>query len=77
MGGDNMSEWISVKDRLPDKEGCYLIVYDETKEIDIGLWCLERQRFEVVETEWFGYEIGNVTHWMSLPEPPEESDTNA
>ena len=76
MGGDNMSEWISTKDRLPDKEGCYLIVSGETKEIDIGLWCLERQRFEVVETEWFGYEITGVTHWMPLPEPPKESDNS-
>lgn len=72
-----MSEWISVKDRLPDKEDLFLISYGESREITIGLWNFRNNRFEETEIEWFGYEITGVTHWMPLPEPPKESDTNA
>lgn len=72
-----MSEWISVKDRLPDKENLFLIIYGESRDITLGLWNLKNKRFEEFEIEWFGYEIPDVTHWMPLPELPKESDTNA
>ncbi len=73
-----MSEWISVKDRLPE-EGipvivCYLGYYDgmpcsdSLANIKCGGWCW-----------WEGYDCDNdeeirvdVTHWMMLPDPPKE-----
>lgn len=33
-----MSEWISVKDRLPNKIGCYLVFYSRGKSIDVSLF---------------------------------------
>lgn len=56
-----MSEWISVKDRLPEKSGYYLIWTEHSyyligffsSNIDNGKW------------DWI-----DVTHWMPLPEPP-------
>ena len=66
-----MSEWISVKDKLP--ENCIeVLVYDTDCGIVIG---------------WYDEEIGDfaadfispldaMTHWQSLPEPPKDGDTN-
>jgi hypothetical protein len=54
-----MSEWISVKERLPDKNGRYLICTKYTsKRIELTL-------FE--DGEWAYYK---VSHWMALPEAP-------
>ena len=57
-----MSEWISVKDRLPEpwtevlvwRGSEYPIVSSEVTST--GLWC----------------HFFNITHWMPLPEPPKE-----
>ena len=57
-------EWISVKDRLPDAF-CPVIVYRkghvERGARDVNGW-------------WkvYGTRTKSVTHWMPLPEPPEE-----
>ena len=79
-----VQEWISAKDRLPEKKGAFL-VYVKTK----NKWC------GYIKTTWFtpcyegvedhmqgkqvwydydsdqgDYEVRDVTHWMPLPEPP-------
>ena len=60
-----MSEWISVKDRLPDTCVCVLVHYDDGNMLvdEIGS-----------DGEWIDedFNCGNITHWMPLPEPPEE-----
>lgn len=54
-----MSEWISVKDRLPG-DGAGVIVAFNTGYVSIG-W------------QWFGeWNNKGVTHWMPKPEPPKE-----
>jgi hypothetical protein len=64
--------WISVKDRMPE-EGVDVLVY--------GYIYLNRKGADVdfVDREsgnFFYYDEGKVTHWRSLPEPPEsEADT--
>ena len=63
--------WISVKERLPERSGKYLIV-----AVDHG-------KIKHVTTSMFGkffYMTGRmthwkVTHWMPLPEPPKEENT--
>lgn len=62
-----MSEWVSVKDRLPERPGKYLIA------------CIKHGRFREITTAMFsGYFVitghrthWKITHWMPLPEPPE------
>ena len=70
------SKWISVKDRLPEKDGEYLVrfadkglsnVEYESKFESFGYW-LSIMWDEYAD--WFPY-VG-ITHWMPLPEPPKE-----
>jgi hypothetical protein len=62
-----MSEWISVKDRLPANRTSVLV------------WCPERRNKYTAywaDGEWthfagfFSFVEEEVTHWMPLPEPP-------
>ena len=57
-----VSGWISVKDRLPDKQPCeYLVVNANNVETAICLdnrWITPRR-------------VIKITHWMPLPKPPE------
>lgn len=76
---DAAPEWISVKDRLPEKgsEEWYNIVLTNqrcmTKRVvRVGYWDGYHKRF-------WGFEAPsdyNVTHWMPLPEPPKEAREN-
>jgi len=71
-------EWISVSERLPDKNGRYLVT-------NYNLVCL--RRFSATRNE-FGYfdntdesydsrwiSVPQVTAWMSLPEPYKETES--
>jgi hypothetical protein len=76
MSTDSKSNWISVKDRLPEQE------------VDVLACCISKggknTSFEKYETYHaierllpFGFRSdlffnAEVTHWMPLPEPPEE-----
>ena len=65
-----MSEWISVKDRMPE-EGVDVLVYGyiylDRKGVDVDFVDGESGNF-------FYYDDGGVTHWRPLPEPPESED---
>ena len=75
----SVSQWISVKDRLPDVAGMYIVTAcDEWCSHGEGIW----YDTVVVVAEYSGgcwnwndngtdYDIDDlVTHWMPLPEPP-------
>ena len=62
MAGFHKTEWISVEERLPDKDGKYLAYYG--RRGFIMLWYYHE--LEGV----FGFEHWDVTHWMPLPEAP-------
>ena len=65
-----MSEWISVKERLPEPF------------VSVLGYCPDEEPLPTVHEVYmngFGqwtsaqvYGMGNVTYWMPLPEPPEE-----
>ena len=57
------TEWISVKDRLPENHDPVLTF---SNDIDGCLYRIMAPRFISGFTE-------NVTHWMPLPEPPQEA----
>ena len=79
--GVTVQEWISVKDRLPDKTGRYLVLKNR-----IAPDCLGGNRTDIVILrffvdkgfrmpthipDWINEEINEeVTHWMPLPDPP-------
>ena len=60
--------WVSVKDRLPDKDGKYL-VYGKVALSDIHGEPIQLVRF-TERKEWLTSLL--VKYWMSLPEPPKE-----
>ena len=72
-------EWISVKDRMPDAYQPVIVHVRHTEE-----WrntVLTEHPWHVVEEDvWLGdgwcnnadEDIHEVTHWMPMPEPPEE-----
>ena len=74
MGGDNMSEWISTKDRLPNDKDYFFVVYGEN--IKMNLLNSKNKISEQLELECYRYEITGVTQLMLLPEPPKESENN-
>ena len=54
--------WISVKDRVPDRQGQFLIT-DEECGVMVALW--------MKQLGWISYlRATKITHWMPLPEPP-------
>lgn len=64
-----MSEWISVKDRLPKQKGILYIVCRTIKPYRIvfaaiwdGVWLSVAKRAP----------LEYITHWMPMPEPPVE-----
>lgn len=75
-----MSEWISVKERLPDRDGDYIVTAcDEGSPYGEGIWYdTVVVVAEYYRGSWTWYEgdtewslEGIVTHWQDFPELPE------
>lgn len=71
-----MNEWISIKDRLPEDFGWFLVI-DEYMPINLSVTI---GFYEGADSEinWLpldsraSQESMVVTHWMPLPEPPKD-----
>lgn len=61
--------WISVKDRLPEKK-CSVLVATLN---GIGIGVDTKQEGWIVGDE--GFTCDNVTHWMPLPDPPKDVES--
>jgi hypothetical protein len=69
--GVTVQEWISVKDRLPDREGWYITMTNATGRCNgilpqefvirngVGKW-----RYRDRYSPW------EITHWQPMPQPP-------
>lgn len=60
--------WVSVKDRLPEKEGWYLVHFKDSEYCDMDY-------FDKSINRWIGDEINepsDVDYWMFIPELPKE-----
>lgn len=70
--GVTVHKWIPVSERLPDKDGLYLV---STKH---NVSCEYYHIPKYVEAS-FGLndnKHAKITHWMPLPDPPKEVNTN-
>lgn len=67
-----MSEWISVKERLPEESNINVLVYTVTGQQYVA-GC-----YDVFGVKRFFTNAMPivVTHWMPLPEPPKEEGEN-
>ena len=73
-----MSNWISVKDRLPNKQDSYLVfIVDNVGETRMEVMML----FEWANCfDWSAHmssvwkDHNHITHWQPLPAAPEEID---
>jgi hypothetical protein len=66
-------QWVSVKDRLPEKSGTYLCYQPKAADI----CSLNTVRWST-QLGWMGKEVGSriegIEYWMPLPEPPKEDE---
>ena len=82
--GVTVQEWVSVNDRLPQKDGSYLVTanyFGKNQCIDVLGFVKDGETVDKYELAgqkyvWYFYdsEYGyvsthSVTHWMPLPEP--------
>jgi hypothetical protein len=83
---DAAPEWISVKDRLPEKDGMYLTTSkypnNENMYINCTKFCVDgslvdefdlggkQNIFYDFDEDVNYYALEYITHWMPLPEPP-------
>ena len=77
----DVGKWISVKDRLPDYMGEVLVIVSGKPHENITLdGAYEIAEYDPVEgwilEMWPEWGSAVVTHWMPLPEPPEEEPKN-
>lgn len=64
MAAEDKPRWIPITEKLPEEDGCYLVAVKNDHQ----------RRYS--KTAWFSHDSWlarqDVTHWMSLPEPPKE-----
>ena len=73
-----MSNWISVKDRLPDKDGEEYLVYRRTDEFKESPFCIDIAHWYSVVTENHGFsKYSEVLAWQELPEPYKEEENES
>ena len=66
------SEWVSVKDRLPESSGM-VICFDMAHIFYVVNYSVKHKKFnayDIVDGDFYALET--VTRWMPLPEPPKE-----
>ena len=73
--GVTVQEWISVKDRLPETNGCHVwvIACVDGKRSCVRMFERKMVRGKMVERfkyPWESISDENITHWCDLPQPP-------
>ncbi len=72
-----MSEWINVKDRLPQDKTETIIIFSDGFCVYFGRYYDGdsfdgEPLFKVESSNGHIFRDSEVTHWMPLPEPPNE-----
>ena len=83
--GVTVQEWIPVTERLPQKDGAYLVVtncFGKHQSINIRSFAKDGEtvnKYDLAKEKnvWYRYDseygyvsTSSVTHWMLLPQPP-------
>lgn len=65
-------EWISIKDRVPENTDDVLVIDDDGK-MSVSCYFLH-QGYDgyIFEDRDCCRRMGEISHWMPLPEPPKE-----
>ena len=65
-----MNEWISVKDRVPDREDRFAILYRYKEQPFLKKFIAD---YDPIDERWRN-QLDDITieYWLDLPEPPEE-----
>ena len=66
--GVTVQEWISVRDRLPEK-GEEVLVFDTRENWTGFAWLRPDETWTALGFD-FPFDLGEVTHWMPIPQPP-------
>ena len=85
-----VQQWIPVSERLPDKDGDYLVVkkiFNNNIIQDVLSFAKDGRKVDkydfhrgwknvwhYYDSEWGHITVDSVTHWMPLPEPPKVTD---
>lgn len=76
--GVTVQEWVSVDDRMPDACGFPCLLCGENKFGQIRVFEGFTGYMKCGKSEWHSnqkdidIDVWTITHWMPLPEPPEE-----
>lgn len=62
-----MCKWISANDRLPEKNGSYLVCSAKTGKVYTAHFYVDGQIWSGVSSNKY------ICYWMPLPEPPEDA----
>lgn len=68
-----VSKWVSVKDRLPENAGIYIIC-DHYGNVMSRHFCKSHGKFAGYWHFNGSAKYGNPLYWMPLPEPPGEDE---
>ena len=69
--GVTVQEWISVKDRLPEEKGEYIVAFHPCywDSVNENQTCVGIDTFRG-KNAWAKKKFQRVTHWMEKPKPP-------
>lgn len=65
-------EWIDVNERLPDEPNKFIVHYVHKYADNDGYWALGLSQFDTNLGKFIFDCLYKITHWMPLPEPPEQ-----
>lgn len=73
MRSENMAQWISCKEQMPE-DGISILICSERGTISKATYDSDMGYFYIADSELHYNEL-DITHWRPLPEPPKDGDT--
>ena len=66
--GVTVQEWVSVKDRLPEESGMYIVTANDghAQRVSFVQWQKKNRMWNLTGARSYW----RVTHWMPMPQPP-------